>query len=232
MLFFPTNRLQPSGTYGPRSHGYSFRYFPKSAVVYPPPCNHVARVFDSSRFSPWWLSCTPVLWAYSPVRIDAREGQHRGVLRKASGNHSQCPSASSKIWDWSQGIAGGSVGNVSSDWSSVTITITLGRARDALGDDGAGMNEASAKVANATMIAADARARVAGACTGRSVPQGRRRPHRSSHPPSRPARAATRPAAIESAISSGDVAPRSIPTGDRTRARSSCENPIARSAST
>src|SRR6185503_11492207 len=49
--------------------------------------------------------------------------------------------------------------------------------------------------------------------------------HRSSHPPSRSWRAATRPAAIESAISSGRRPPRSKPSGLRTRARSSSSKP-------
>jgi hypothetical protein len=58
------------------------------------------------------------------------------------------------------------------------------------------------------------------------------RAHRSSHPPSRSCACATRPAAIDRAISSGARPPRSSPRGDRILARSSSAKPDALSSST
>ena len=64
--------------------------------------------------------------SYRPVRIVERDGQHSGVEATARGNHSQCPDGSCSC-DWSHGIAGGSLPIVSSVWSSVRTSSTLGR---------------------------------------------------------------------------------------------------------
>jgi hypothetical protein len=55
-------------------------------VWYPAACNQVAMVEDSSKSSPSSLVRTPVWCEYLPVRIEALDGQHRGVFRNALEN--------------------------------------------------------------------------------------------------------------------------------------------------
>src|SRR5439155_8981242 len=69
-----------------------FRYFPNSAVRYPASWRYRSMVerwkAESGQVTPregstrnrmWWLC------AYLPVKIDAREGQQRGVVTNAAG---------------------------------------------------------------------------------------------------------------------------------------------------
>src|SRR6187551_2613643 len=84
--------------------------------------------FASSVFFKW-------LWAYWPVKIDARDGQHQGVVTKPFGNSvpPETPGAPSLNHLRVLGIASCAIGfeaespsMVSARWSSVTISSTLG----------------------------------------------------------------------------------------------------------
>src|ERR671919_528344 len=105
---------------GFRGGSQPFRDLPTNPVRYPESWRYRWIVESwSSRYG-FWLSSTPWLCAYRPVRTDPRDGQQSGVVTNALGNVTPVRRSHRRVFFSAFMVSPGR-------WSSVTISRMLGR---------------------------------------------------------------------------------------------------------